>query len=1068
MSSDKEKDEYNVISDNNEYALESNGEEIIYEEYIDADQIVEGYTEDGKLVYYTEDGGVYEEIVLGDDSDIIYEEIVYEDKKAENSEDIVFVEEDKEPEKVILGDGSDEENKVEKKSVSKKVANGDLKKKQKDKEEKRDSSKDKAKPLKNDSVKKEVLDKEIANSKDVTKDDIDKDTDVNAKTEGITSDNVDTSSNNNVKVDSVIKNELPNDKSIDNNDKVQSNNNVNNNVQLNNNVQNNNTNNVEVNSLNKNVQSNNVVPNNNISNGIQTNVLPESKQANEIVLNNNINNNVQLNNNSQNNNTNNVEANSLNENVQSNNVIPNNNISNGNVLPENKYPNEMAVNNNVQRNNNVSNVQSNNIAINSNVNSNSAQLGYNNQNTIVSKSVFTQEERASLVSDENARLASTNGQVNVANNTNISKGVPVVEINLENSKSSLNNSVFNGAGYTGNSAIPSNQPMPNGGYQIPRQINNPGMMPQATMVYQNQMPTMRPMNNYAGTNQQFVAQPQIINSQPMPYQNPVMTQSYQSAIPVATSGVVPPSNMNYQANAQQMMQPVNTSMMYQANSGVYGAQAAQQIGQQVYPNNVMPQVPRVNPYQAMKPAVQANANTNNKKNSSDKSIYKKNHGFLKFLFFLIFLAIAGLVVYILFFRESNYNGKANLNSLYDPLKLIPVYDGKLLGYTNYKGEFVIEPAYSSGSDFYGNYAVVSKDEKYKIIDKEGQQIVAVNGTSIPFYDDYYDVWIVDDKLYGNEMNLLFSNIKDVSNGFYSYIDSTKGEVGIVNNTGKILYSCAGTSISFETMETFFNDSYALVKVEGNDDVIISSATGKIVYKGLGINIKDNNIFSLNFNGITKYFYVYGGKVVKEFDGVSDVSMFNFSKRILQVTNADGSNFYYDTINNFELTTAESGELFYAEEYYGYEIIKKESESAVKYDLIKNGESVLDMTYDSISFLEPALHEFVKIRTLKEFVILTIGDTVKLYDLTFKKTVVELQNVDVTYGGTFIIFTAKKDTSNKEDIIYNLLTNMQTTFTTGEKEYIPGSNYVIAVDKNNNASYYNIKVKNIHETSDFSR
>ena len=1003
MSSDKEKDEYNVISDNNEYAVESNAEEIIYEEYIDADQLVEGYTEDGELVYYTEDGGVYEEIILGDDSDIIYEETVYKDKNVENSEDVVFIDEEKEPEKVILGDGSDEENKLEKKSVSKKVANGDLKKKQKDKEEKRDSSKDKAKPLKNDSVKKEVLDKEIANSKDVTKDNIDKDTDVNAKTEGITSDNVDTSSNNSVKVDSVIKNDLPNDIAKDNNDKVQSNNsvvpnnNANSNVQLNNNVQNNNSNNVEANSLNQNVQSNNVVPNNNVNNNVQ-----------------------------------------LNNNVQNNNVV----------------------------NNNINNSQANNIPINNSVNSNSVQLDYNNQNNTVAKSVFTQEERASLVSDENARLASTNGSSIVGN----SKGVPVVEINLENSRTSLNpnNGAFNGMGYTGNSTIVSNRPMPNGGYQMPGQINSPSMMPQATMVYQNQMPTMQPMNNYGVANQQFVAQPQIINSQPMPYQNPVMTQPYQSAIPVATSGVVPPSNMNYQANAQQMMQPVNTPMMYQANSGVYGAQAAQQMGQQVYPNNVMPQVPRVNPYQAMKPTVQANANTNNKKNSSDKSIYKKNHGFLKFLFFLIFLAIAGLAVYILFFRESNYNGKANLNSLYDPLKLIPVYDGKLLGYTNYKGEFVIEPAYSSGSDFYGNYAVVSKDEKYKIIDKEGQQIVAVNGTSIPFYDDYYDVWIVDDKLYGNEMNLLFSNIKDVSNGFYSYIDSTKGEVGIVNNTGKILYSCAGTAISFETMETFFNDSYALVKVEGNDDVIISSATGEIVYKGLGINIKDNNIFSLNFNGITKYIYVYGGKVVKEFDGVSDVSMFNFSKRILQVTNADGSNFYYDTINNSELTTAESGELFYAEEYYGYEIIKKESESAIKYDLIKNGESVLDMTYDSISFLEPALHEFVKIRTLKEFVILTIGDTVKLYDLTFKKTVVELQNVDITYGGTFVIFTAKKDTSNKEDIVYNLLTNMQTTFTTGEKEYIPGSNYVIAVDKNNNASYYNIKVKNIHETSDFSR
>ena len=1024
MSSDNEKDKYNVISENNEYAVESNGEEIIYEEYIDADQIVEGYTEDGEVVYYTEDG-VFEEIILGDDSDVMYEEIIYGDGNLEKSEDVVFIEKEQEPEKVILGDGSDEEKNEENKIDSKNNDNTNLKKKVKEKEDKINKNNENSKKDNND---KAILDKKVEKNNVILKDDKKND---EVKKEVNLADKKSVHSNiveekiltNNSTVNSTVSNvdsNMVNTNGQSNagalNNNIQPNV-VSNNIPVSNNVVNNNASSVDLNMVNTNGQSNVGALNNNIQQNVVSNNVPVS---NNIV----------------NNNTSTVGLNTVNTNFQSNAGVLNNNIQ----------PNVVPINSQVQ-------------SISANVNNNGMQFNYNNQNTTVSKSVFTQEEKDSLLSDEKARLE--NEQFIAGNN----KSVPVVEINLENSKSSLglNSSGVNNSVYNGNPVMSSNQSTSNNSYQIPGQVNS-NMSPQATMMYQNQMHTMRPMNNFVNSNQQVITQPQIINSQPMAYQAPVMNTVYQTAIPVATSGVMPPSNMNYQTNAQPMMQAANTQAMYQSNSNVYGAQNVRQMGNAVYPNNAMPQVPRVNPYQAMKPATQATKTTSN----SDKSIYKKNHGFLKFLFLLIFLAIVGFFVYVIFFRQSNYNGKANLNSLYDPLKLIPIYDGELLGYANYNGEIKITPSYSTGSDFYGDFAVVSKDEKYEIINKAGESVVKAQEGTIPFYDMYYDVWIIDNKLYSHEMNLLFSNIKDVSNGFYSYIDSNKGEVGIVNNTGKVLYSCLGTNVSFETMETFFNDTYALVKVEGTDDVIISGKTGEVIYKGLGINIKDNNIFSLNFNGITKFIYVFDGKVVKEFEGVSDVNMFNFSKKILQVTNLDGNNVYYDSINNTEVTTAETGELFYAKEYYGYEIIKKESESGVKYDLIKDGESVLETTYDSISFLEPELHEFVKVRTLKEFVILTLGDTVQLYDLTFKKKFVELQNVDVSSGGTFVIFTAKKDSTNKEDTIYNLLTDMETKFTTGEKEYIAGSNYVIAVDKNNNASYYNIKVKNIHETSKFPR
>ena len=97
-----------------------------------------------------------------------------------------------------------------------------------------------------------------------------------------------------------------------------------------------------------------------------------------------------------------------------------------------------------------------------------------------------------------------------------------------------------------------------------------------------------------------------------------------------------------------------------------------------------------------------------------------------------------------------------------------------------------------------------------------------------------------------------------------------------------------------------------------------------------------------------------------------------------------------------------------------------------------------------------------------------GTTVELYDLVLKKTVLELDNVEAGSSSdtTYIVFKAKEESNTKEDVVYNLLTGKKTSFPAGEYYYLGGPNYLITIDKNNTAAYYNIKMENIFEIEQF--
>ena len=709
------------------------------------------------------------------------------------------------------------------------------------------------------------------------------------------------------------------------------------------------------------------------------------------------------------------------------------------------------------------------------------------------KSVFTKEEKESLVTDEANRAISMGGNA---------RGTPIVQLNINSNQNVASNGMYQNnlqqrmpmqqsavaqqvTQYQMQSAIAQQQvgmtqvPVQNQQYQQVMQYQQPSQYQQSSQAVVQQYPQpmqsqMKPIGAQQSLQQPINGVVAVQGVQQYP--NMVNNQNYHSQIPVATSGVVPPNMISGQVQPMQnqMMNQANASMMYQHGSAMYAARGVQPMGQNPYQSTAAQQMGRINTYQnpmMMNRTSSPATKPLNNSSSYDKSIYKKGFSPIKFLFTLIILTVVAFFVYVIFFRKSNYMGSANLNSIFDPNKPIVIYKDDMAGYINTKGEVLIEPMFDSAGEFYGGFAPVLVDETYKIINEKGETVITAQTKEIPTYDMNYDVWIIDNTLYGNEMQKLVANVKNESNGLYSFIDDVSSKVGLVDNLGEVLHSAPGESIEVEVSKAYEHDAYALVRIPNSEDVIISTKAKKVIYNSAANTIKNEHdaIFSVTVNGATKFLYFNEGNLLKEFDGVKDVSMFNYKKGILEISK-DGGEYYYDTINGTELDDADYDFSSAAddERYYGFEKMTCGEGLEKKHGLSKGEEVIFECVYDSIKFLDVKVHEFVKRRTLREYVVLVKGTTVELYDLVLKKTVLELDNVEAGSSSdtTYIVFKAKEESNTKEDVVYNLLTGKKTSFPAGEYYYLGGPNYLITIDKNNTAAYYNIKMENIFEIEQF--
>ena len=810
----------------------------------------------------------------------------------------------------------------------------------------------------------------------------------------------------------------------------------------------------------------------------------------------------------------NVENNNIDDNQESSNV-ENNNIDNNQEYEEVEYE-EVIIDDgqnlsySSDSNNNISSDEESledALVLTENAESDEVILGddnISNDNVLNNDSdkkehhsVFTDEERASLASDEILQKQAKS-LTNVGNGTvqDINQESNFLEKQLSSNNQSNFNQIVSNQSLDYNSSNQNYGNLINCGVQVypnqavtnqipPGQIPVPLMTQGQSFVSQYQIPNAVNMNqgnfqysvqntgNYNANNininrsgnfpnnvLQYSSQGNI--NQPYLNANQGLMGMYQTS---NLNGGINSSNM---AVGQQAFGQVNAPTMYQASSATYATRGMQSVNQVPYNNTSAAQMGSV---RASAPIINQNLSTNTRNNTNiDKKIYKKKSGIVKFIFEILLLAIVCFIAYVMFFRKSNYTGNANLNFIFNPFKPIVVYKDGKAGYVDFNGKSIIEPTYDFATEFYGEYAAVSLNEEYKIINKAGETVVSVKNKIAPVYDVEYSVWIIDDCLYNESMEKLASNVKSVGYGIYSYVNSSSEKVGVVNYLGETLYFASGTSIEVGVSQSYNYDVYALVHVPNMEDVIVSNKEKKVVYKSASNNISDygNAIFSDRTGDVVKFLYFRDGKVHKEFTDAIDVNMFNFNAGILQVKTVN-SMYYYDSINNTELSEIDSKNLVdFDEKYYGYTKTICGDEPNFKYGLMKDDNDIFNCEYDDISFLDIKVHEFIKSKIFRKYVILTKNDEVVLYDLLLKKNILEMNNVSLVNNSQsmFLVFEANDNSTTKEDVIYNLITGKILRFSNSNNRYIAKSNNLVVLDDNNTATYYNIFMKEIYKASNY--
>lgn len=158
-------------------------------------------------------------------------------------------------------------------------------------------------------------------------------------------------------------------------------------------------------------------------------------------------------------------------------------------------------------------------------------------------------------------------------------------------------------------------------------------------------------------------------------------------------------------------------------------------------------------------------------------------------------------------------------------------------YVNETGELINDSFYDTAEDFneYG-YAIVSKDNNYGIIGKDGKEIVSLK---------YSDIDYLDKDLF----KYLKENIKQELFVF----KNDKGELGLINSKNQVIIEPKYSSIGFVTTK------HPFVMVNSNDKKMLLNISTKeelpIEIKNNDIKIEDNYIFAYGS------YYNYKGELI---------------------------------------------------------------------------------------------------------------------------------------------------------------------------------------------------------------
>lgn len=466
-------------------------------------------------------------------------------------------------------------------------------------------------------------------------------------------------------------------------------------------------------------------------------------------------------------------------------------------------------------------------------------------------------------------------------------------------------------------------------------------------------------------------------------------------------------------------------------------------------------------------------------NNTNFNVRQKNN--TKIIFLLIIVIAIGVGIFFLFKWLNNSKELAKLNDIFDPNKPIIIEKNGKYGYISSNGEMMIEPKYDSVGSFEKNYAIVTLDDEYQIIDKSGNVINDMKIYGYPNYESEYNIWVINHNLYDSDLKPILDEeieVNYIKNGFLSYVDRELNESGIINYKGKKIFSWEGTKISVNISNNIYNKDDLLARVVKTyeRDVIVNLKTGKIIYKvedakQKNLSVKDNNIFK-EYNsdsGDVKILFFVDGKLIYESSDLYNLELYDYQNQILKLDygynyddfGRDQRYYYYDIKNKKILDENPSLadlniENNLIESIYGYKIFTDSD----KYGLMLKNKIIIPCEYDYIKFLSTNLFKYMKSKG-QEIVILENDKKSLLLNLKNKKTIATFDSTSIyNYeNSTFLKVNVYEKYSISSYIIYNLLSGKSISIDK-DSEIDIYSNY-ITVTNDNTKTYYNTKLEQIY-------
>lgn len=483
----------------------------------------------------------------------------------------------------------------------------------------------------------------------------------------------------------------------------------------------------------------------------------------------------------------------------------------------------------------------------------------------------------------------------------------------------------------------------------------------------------------------------------------------------------------------------------------------------------------------------------------------------KMLFIIIgVVAVVAIIIGIFFIFNGGSSSKdvekQIINDTFDPEKPILIKDEGKYGYISSEGKIIIQTKYNYASEFHGDHAVVKidnntdkteyiSDELYQVIDKSGKVLFTSDGYLEPYYYAEYDIWVINSVLYNGNFKALTGenvNVDYVSDGYLSYSDYANLEAGIIDYTGKKIFSAPASIFSVEICDNDndTDDLYANVTsyVDPEQDLIVSLKSGDVLFtssdpKNYYIFDEEDGLFIYYNHSVDdgyanrKYMFFANNQLLYETnEKVYEVEVYNYENLILEIDygydyeelGKDQRRYYYDAKNKTMLREApsyendEDAELDLIELTYGF----KEFSSSYKYGLMSGDKIIVPAEYDEITYLDSNLFAYMK-DNKKELVFLEKDDKTLLYDISKSEVVATFDTDYVTdySDSTFIRANtyAEDGYTSTGYVIYNVLSGQFMSIGIDD-DYDIGSNY-LTITKDGQKVYYNTNLKQIYVASE---